>query len=197
MFWGVVTNPNGQCTVLGAPTGLNPPIWPTTPELWVFCTKIISPHCTEIMWSFSCMHRTCPIEGRESGLSNKPVFPQPPCLSLHNTFTAKNLKLTQAEHACSWHPWIATTAMMQWLDRNEFVGGSHEAANLGVDFCIKRIRHLVFSSLANREAISQYNTLSHGPPSSLHTLAKVESNSLSLSCPILASILLWLLSLLD
>ena len=149
---------------------------------------------------------TCRIEGRESGLSNKPVFPQPPCLSLHNTFTAKNLKLTQAEHACSWHPWIATTAMMQWLDRNEFVGGSHEASNLGVDFCIKRIRHLVFSSLANREAISQYfrsmispfrNTLSHRPPSSLHTLAKVESNSLSLSCPILASILLWLLSLLD
>ena len=26
-FWGVVTNPNGQHTVLGAPTGLKPPIW--------------------------------------------------------------------------------------------------------------------------------------------------------------------------
>ena len=37
-------------------------------------------------------------EGRESGLSNKPVFLQPPCLS-KTTNTAKNLKLTQVEHA--------------------------------------------------------------------------------------------------
>ena len=40
-------------------------------------------------------------EGRESGLSNKPVFLQPLCLSLNNINTARNLKLTQVEHACS------------------------------------------------------------------------------------------------
>ena len=27
VFWGVVTNPNGQCTVLGVPTGLKSAIW--------------------------------------------------------------------------------------------------------------------------------------------------------------------------
>ena len=37
-FWGVVTNPNGQCPVLGAPAGLNPPIWQITPWSQVFCT---------------------------------------------------------------------------------------------------------------------------------------------------------------
>ena len=33
--------------------------------------------------------------------SNKPVFPQPPCLSLNSINTANNLKITQVEHACS------------------------------------------------------------------------------------------------
>ena len=38
--------------------------------------------------------------GGKSGVSNKPIFPQPLCLSKqHNT--AKNPKLTQVEHACS------------------------------------------------------------------------------------------------
>ena len=37
-FWGVVTNPSGQHTVLGAPTGLKPPIWQFTPWTRVFCT---------------------------------------------------------------------------------------------------------------------------------------------------------------
>ena len=36
-------------------------------------------------------------------MTNKPVFAQPPCLSLNNTNTAKNLKLTRVEHACSFH----------------------------------------------------------------------------------------------
>ena len=38
VFWGVVTNPNGQCTVLGVPAGSKPPIWQLTPQTWVFCT---------------------------------------------------------------------------------------------------------------------------------------------------------------
>ena len=38
VFWGVVANPNGQCTVLGVPAGLKPPIWQFSPQMRVLPT---------------------------------------------------------------------------------------------------------------------------------------------------------------
>ena len=53
VFWGVVTNPNGQCTVLGVPAGLKPPIWQFAPQMRVFHTWIVSACCAQIVRLFS------------------------------------------------------------------------------------------------------------------------------------------------
>ena len=54
--------------------------------------------------TFDCAHqaraRQVALRGGKSNLINKPIFPQPPCLS-QQQHAAKNLKLTQLEHACS------------------------------------------------------------------------------------------------
>ena len=54
--------------------------------------------------SFAVDANRSPWRGGKHGLSNKPIFPQPPCLSQQQN-TAKNLKLTQVEHACSGFAW--------------------------------------------------------------------------------------------
>ena len=59
---------------MGVPAGLKPPIWQTTPESRVFCTKIISPHCTEIVRSFSANCASCHF---------KRVIPCPLACDLH------------------------------------------------------------------------------------------------------------------
>ena len=48
VFWGVVTNPDGQHTVLGVPTGLKPPIWQTTPQTRVIYTQFVACFYAEI-----------------------------------------------------------------------------------------------------------------------------------------------------
>ena len=52
------------------------------------------------------VHGACPIEGGKAVLVISQFSHNPP-VSLNNMNTAKNPKLTQVEHTCSWRSWAA------------------------------------------------------------------------------------------
>ena len=74
VFWGVVTNPNGWCTVLGAPAGSKPPIWQTTPWSRVLSNadQIARAITTNVcVLEFQTMGATACFVGMQDRFSNK------------------------------------------------------------------------------------------------------------------------------
>ena len=74
VFWGVVTNPNGWHTVLGAPAGSKPPIWQTTPWSRVLSNadQIARAITTNVcVLEFQTMGATACFVGMQDRFSNK------------------------------------------------------------------------------------------------------------------------------